>query len=110
MLKFLVAASDISIGEALGNMVVGLGVVFAALLFLCGIISLFKYVSKLDKSSAKAPAKAPVKAAAPAAPVKAAPAPEKAAGVDGAIVAVILAAVAEKCGPNAQVTSIQKCN
>ena len=109
MRLFLTAASDISIGEALGNMVVGLGVVFLALLFLCGIISLFKVISKLDKSSAKAaPAKAPVKAAPAAAPVKAAP--EQAAGVDGAIVAVILAAVAEKCGPNARVTSIQKAN
>ncbi len=109
MRLFLTAASDISIGEALGNMVVGLGVVFLALLFLCGIISLFKVISKLDKSSAKAaPAKAPVKAAPAAAPVTAAP--EKAAGVDGAVVAVILAAVAEKCGPNARVTSIQKAN
>ena len=106
MLNFVVAASDISIGEALGNMVVGLGVVFAALLFLCGIISLFKFIAKWDKSSAKAPAKAPVKAAAPA--VKAAPKKEE--GIDGAVLAVILAAVAEKCGPNARVTSIQKSN
>ena len=106
MLNFVAAASDISIGEALGNMVVGLGVVFAALLFLCGIISLFKFIAKWDKSSAKAPAKAPVKAAAPA--VKAAP--KKEDGIDGAVLAVILAAVAEKCGPNARVTSIQKSN
>ena len=105
MLNFVAAASDISIGEALGNMVVGLGVVFAALLFLCGIISLFKFIAKWDKSSAKAPAKAPVKAA-PA--VKAAPKKEE--GIDGAVLAVILAAVAEKCGPNARVTSIQKSN
>ena len=71
MIPFI-AASDIKLGEALGNMVVGLGVVFLALLFLCGIISLFKLISKLDKSSAKAaPAKAPVKAApAAAAPAK----------------------------------------
>ncbi|MBO4872816.1 MAG: OadG family protein [Lachnospiraceae bacterium] len=106
MLNFVVAASDISIGEALGNMVVGLGVVFAALLFLCGIISLFKFIAKWDKSSSKAPAKAPVKAA-PAAPaVKAAPKAEE--GIDGTVLAVILAAVAEKCGPNARITSIQK--
>ena len=105
MLNFVVAASDISIGEALGNMVVGLGVVFAALLFLCGIISLFKFISKWDKSAAKAPAKAPVKAAAAAPVVKAAPKEE---GIDGAVLAVILAAVAEKCGPNARITSIQK--
>ena len=105
MLKFVVAASDISIGEALGNMVVGLGVVFAALLFLCGIISLFKFISKWDKSAAKAPAKAPVKAA-PAAPAKAPQADPNA--IDGTTLAVILAAVAEKCGPNARITSIQK--
>ena len=105
MLNFVVAASDISVGEALGNMVVGLGVVFAALLFLSGIISLFKYVSKWDKSSAKAPAKAPVKAAAAPA-VKAAPKKEE--GIDGPVLAAILAAVAEKCGPNARITSIQK--
>ena len=109
MLNFVVAASDISIGEALGNMVVGLGVVFAALLFLCGIISLFKFISKWDKSAAKAaPAKAPVKAAQAAPAV--APAPKKEEGIDGAVLAVILAAVAEKCGPNARITSIQKSN
>lgn len=107
MIPFI-AASEISIGEALGNMVVGLGVVFLALLFLCGIISLFKYISKWDKSASKAPAKAPVKAAPAAAPAKAAAPAE--APVDGAIVAVILAAVAEKCGPGARVTSIQKSN
>ena len=107
MLNFVVAASDISIGEALGNMVVGLGVVFAALLFLCGVISLFKYIAKWDKSAAKAaPAKAPVKAA-PAAPAVKAAQPDPGA-IDGTILAVILAAVAEKCGPNARITSIQK--
>ena len=108
MLNFVVAASDISLIEALGNMVVGLGVVFAALLFLSGVISRFKFISKWDKSAQKAPAKAPVKAA-PAAPaVKAAP--KKDEGIDGAVLAVILAAVAEKCGPNARITSIQKSN
>lgn len=39
---FAIAASDISIEEALGNMIVGFGVVFVVLLFLCGVISLFK--------------------------------------------------------------------
>ena len=37
-------------------------------------------------------------------------APKKEEGIDGAVLAVILAAVAEKCGPNARVTSIQKSN
>ena len=109
---FAIAASDIGIPEALGNMIVGFGVVFVVLLFLCGVISLFKFIGKLDKSSqkAKAPVKTPAKAA--PAPAKAA-APAKPAGVggeDGAVVAAILAAVAQQCGPNAKVTSITRSN
>ena len=104
MIRFLVAASDILLGDALGNMAAGLGVVFLALLFLCGIISLFKFLSKNDQKT--------VKAAAPAPAVKAAPAQKPAApdenALDGAVLAVILAAVAEKCGPNARVTAIEK--
>lgn len=108
---FAIAASDISIGEALGNMIVGFGVVFVVLLFLCGVISLFKFIGKLDKSSQKA--KAPVKTPAKAAPAPAKAAPAKPAGVggeDGAVVAAILAAVAQQCGPNAKVTSITRSN
>ena len=108
---FAIAASDISIGEALGNMIVGFGVVFVVLLFLCGVISLFKFIGKLDKSSQKA--KAPVKTPAMAAPAPAKAAPAKPAGVggeDGAVVAAILAAVAQQCGPNAKVTSITRSN
>ena len=101
MIPYIAAASDISIGEALGNMVVGLGVVFLALLFLSGIISLFKLIGKADKMPA-APAKPAVKAA------PAAPAAPKADVVDGAVVAAILAAVAQKCGPGARVVSIEK--
>lgn len=103
MIRFLVAASDILLGEALGNSAAGLGVVFLALLFLCGIISLFKFLSKSDQKT--------VKAAAPAPAVKAAPVQKTAAeedAIDGAVLAVILAAVAEKCGPNARVTAINK--
>ena len=44
----------------------------------------------------------PAKAAAPAAP-------KGVGGEDGAVVAAILAAVAQQCGPNAKVTSITKC-
>ena len=102
MIPYIAAASDISIGEALGNMVVGLGVVFLALLFLSGIISLFKLIGKADKKPA-APAKPAVKAA------PAAPAAPKADVVDGAVVAAILAAVAQKCGPGARVVSFEKC-
>ena len=103
MTFYIAAASDIGFGEALANMVVGLLVVFLALLFLCGIISLFKMLGK-SGSAQPVPAKAPVKAA-PAAPAAAAPKEES---IDGAVVAAILAAVAQKCGPNARVTSIEK--
>ena len=92
-------------------MIVGFGVVFVVLLFLCGVISLFKFIGKLDKSSQKA--KAPVKTPAKAAPAPAKAAPAKPAGVggeDGAVVAAILAAVAQQCGPNAKVTSITRSN
>lgn len=104
MTFFIAAASDIGIGEALGNMVVGLGVVFLALVFLSGIISLFKLIGKADHKAAPAQAKPAVKAA-PAAPAVAAP---KEDTIDGAVVAAILAAVAQKCGPNARVVSIEK--
>ena len=98
------AGSDITVGEALGNMIVGFGIVFLALLFLCGVISLFKYVGKLDKSGKKPAAKAPVKTPAKAAPAK----PAGVGGEDGAVVAAILAAVAQQCGPSAQVKSISR--
>ena len=100
MTFFIAAASDIGIGEALGNMVVGLGVVFLALIFLSGIISLFKLIGKADHKAAPAQAKPAVKAAPAAAP--------KEDSIDGAVVAAILAAVAQKCGPNARVVSIEK--
>ncbi|MBQ4425905.1 MAG: OadG family protein [Lachnospiraceae bacterium] len=105
MSLFLVAATDISYGEALGNMIVGILVVFTALLFLCGVISLFKFLGKADKSSQKAAQKAPVKTAAPVKPAEPA---KPASGEEDAVIAVILAAVAQQCGPNAKVTSIQR--
>ena len=108
---FAIAASDIGMGEAFGNMIVGFGVVFLVLLFLSGVISLFKYIGKLDKSSqkAKAPVKTPAKEAAAPAKAAAPAAPKGVGGEDGAVVAAILAAVAQQCGPNAKVTSITKC-
>lgn len=105
MTFFIAAASDIGIGEALGNMVVGLGVVFLALIFLSGIISLFKLIGKADHKAAPAAQAKPAVKAAPAAPAVAAP---KEDAIDGAVIAAILAAVAQKCGPNARVTSIEK--
>ena len=52
---------------------------------------------------------APAVSAAPAVPAAPA-APAGVGGEDGAVVAAILAAVAQQCGPNAKVTSITKCN
>ena len=115
------AVEEVSLGEAvtegLMNMVVGLGVVFIVLIFLSFVISLFKYINKLDKPKAKTePVVAPVGAPAPA-PVTAVPAgPGTMANakvaiadeVEGPVAAVILAAVAESCGGNFKVTSIKK--
>ena len=115
------AAEEISLGEAVAdglmNMVVGLGVVFIVLIFLSFVISLFKYINKLDKPKAKTePVVAPVGAPAPS-PAAAVPAgPGTMANakvaiadeVEGPVAAVILAAVAESCGGNFKVTSIKK--
>nr|MBQ6241144.1 OadG family protein [Lachnospiraceae bacterium] len=106
MIPYIAAASDISIGEALGNMVVGLGVVFLALIFLSGIISLFKLIGKADKKKAPAAQAKPAVKAAQATPATP-PAPKEDV-IDGAVVAAILAAVAQKCGPAARVVSIEK--
>ena len=88
------AASTITMGEAVGNTLVGFGVVFVTLLFLSGVISLLKPLGKLDKSAQK-------KAAAPAKPAGI-------GGEDPAVIVAILAAVAATCGPQAKVTSIQR--
>ncbi len=87
-------------GDAAGNLVVGMGTVFAVLIFIAWIISLFKYIgvfekkmkeSKERKAQAEAPApKAAPKAAATPAPA-AAPAP---VASDDTIQAVIAAAIA----------------
>jgi|GEM_PF-19561 len=87
-------------GDAAGNLVVGMGTVFAVLIFIAWIISLFKYIGLFEKkmkeskernaqAAAPAPTAAP-KAAAPAAPA-AAPAP---VASDDTIQAVIAAAIA----------------
>ena len=109
--------SSITIGKGLQDTLVGLGVVFCALIFLSFVISLFKHIGKFGKT--KAPEAKPA-APAPAAP--AAPAPAVAAGpgtmvnakvqvaeeVEGPVAAAILAAVAETCGGDFSVTSIKK--
>ena len=117
------APTDVSLGEAmqegLMNMAVGLGTVFVVLIFLTFVISLFKFVNKFDKPKAKETVAAPANAPAPA-PVQAAPAAPAGPGtmanaqvavadeVEGPVAAAILAAVAETCGGNFQVTSIKK--
>ena len=81
--------------EGLGNLVIGMGVVFAVLIFLAWVISLFKYIhvftDKADKKAAekaKAEKKGPVIAAPAAAPV---PAPAPAASASDEEMAVVLA-------------------
>nr|WP_168171697.1 OadG family transporter subunit [Oribacterium sp. C9] len=82
-------------GDAAGNLVVGMGTVFAVLIFIAWIISLFKYISVFekkmkDKKDAKAAQAAPKAAPAPAA----APAPKAPVAGDDTIQAVIAAAIA----------------
>ncbi len=122
------APANVSLGEAmqegLMNMVVGMGTVFVVLIFLTFVISLFKHVNRMERSvlkektvEAPANAPAPAPAAVPAAPAPAVPAgpgtmePAKihiADEVEGPVAAAILAAVADTCGGNFKVTSIQK--
>ena len=82
-----------SMGETLQraglNTLMGVGIVFCVLLFLCFLISLFKYVSKLSGEDKKEQKKDP----APAAPVVTAAAPAEETD-DLELVAVIAAAIA----------------
>ena len=87
------ASIEDAMAEAAVNTVIGISVVFAALLFICFIISLFKYVNKFEQMLAnrkanKNAAPAPVPAATPA-PV-AAPVEET---DDLELIAVITAAI-----------------
>ena len=116
-MTFFAADVGANIAEGLKNMVVGLGVVFVVLIFLMFVISLFKFVNKLDKPKEKAPAAAPapaaaapvVRAAAPAGPGTMANASVSVEDeVEGPVAAAILAAVAEECGGNFKVKSIKK--
>lgn len=83
--------------DAAGNLVIGMGTVFAVLIFIAWVISLFKYIKVFEdllknKKKAAAPASAPKAAPAPAP----APAPVSApAGIsDNELQAVIAAAIA----------------
>ena len=82
------------IADAAGNLVLGMGSVFIILIFIAWIISLFKYIKVFeDRKKNKQTAEAP------AAPVKPAPAPVKAAPVKpqagNELQAVIAAAIAQ---------------
>lgn len=108
------STGDVSMGqkmqEAALNTVMGLGVVFAVLIFLSFLIAQFKHIAKLEAVLTK-------KDAAPAAP-KAAPAPVAAPVVeevvdDGELIAVIAAAIAAAEGTSTDgfvVRSIKKHN
>lgn len=77
------------IGSAAMNTIVGIGVVFAMLVFLIFVISMFKYVNKIGQKKA---APAPAKKAAPAPAPVAAPVVEEEDDLE--IQAVIAAAIA----------------
>lgn len=116
-MTFFAVDMGANIAEGLKNMVVGLGVVFAVLIFLMLVISAFKFINKLDKpkeeprKAAPAPAAA-APAAAPAVPVGPGTMASAAVSiedeVEGPVAAAILAAVAECCGGNFTVKSIKK--
>ncbi|MBP3241305.1 MAG: OadG family protein [Oribacterium sp.] len=84
-------------GDAAGNLIVGMGTVFAVLIFIAWIISLFKYISVFEKKMKESKERKNAQAAPVAAPAPAAaPAPKAAAPVasDDTIQAVIAAAIA----------------
>ena len=99
--------------EAALNTVMGLGIVFLVLLFLSFLISQFKHIAKLEEKMTKKNApEAPKAAPAPAAP-EAAPAPVAEPVDDGALIAVIAAAIAAAEGTTTDgfvVRSIKKSN
>ncbi len=85
-------------GDAAGNLIVGMGTVFAVLIFIAWIISLFKYIGVFEKKMKESKeAKANASVPAPAVSIAAAPAPAAAqtpAVSDDTIQAVIAAAIA----------------
>ena len=86
------ASIEDAMGEAAVNTVIGISVVFFALLFISFVISLFKYVNVFEQKLADKKAGK----AAPAAPVTSAPAPasvEEVPADDLELIAVITAAI-----------------
>ena len=93
------------------NTVMGVGTVFAVLVFLIFVISLFKYVNLIGAKKDEKPAPAPKVAPAPA--PKAAPAAEENLVDDLELVAVISAAIAASENTSTDsfvVRSIKKVN
>lgn len=93
--KSITFEAEYSLGETLQraglNTLMGVGIVFCVLLFLCFLISMFKYVNKLTGEDRKEQKTAPAPAA--AAPVVTAAAPVEETD-DLELVAVIAAAIA----------------
>ena len=86
------ASIEDAMAEAAVNTVIGISVVFAALLFICFIISLFKYINKFEQMLANKKAGKAV----PAAPAPSVPAPvaqEEVLTNDLELIAVITAAI-----------------
>lgn len=92
--KSITFEAEYSLGETLQraglNTLMGVGIVFCVLVFLCFLISMFKYVNKLSGEDKKEQKKAPAPVAAPAV-AAAAPVEET---DDLELVAVIAAAIA----------------
>ena len=114
-------AAESSLAKGFSNMLVGLFVVFAVLIFLSIIIWAFKFLGGAGASktaaqaaAVKAPAGAPAPAVKAFVPVPAGPGTMARADVniedeiDGATAAAILGAIAQECGGNFRVTSIKK--
>ena len=77
---FFILKSDISILEALGYSLLGIAIVFAALLLLMAIIKIQSALMSKGKEKKPAAAAAPAAASAPAAPAQAKPAAPGSAG------------------------------
>ncbi|MDD6275098.1 MAG: OadG family transporter subunit [Clostridiaceae bacterium] len=98
---FFILKSDISILEALGYSLLGIAIVFAALLLLMAIIKIQSTLMSKGKEKKPAAAAAPAAAPAPAAPAQAKPAAPGSAGeiklydVPDKTAAMIMAIVAD---------------
>jgi sodium pump decarboxylase gamma subunit len=93
---FLALAGETTLSMAVANTLMGMGVVFAVLLFIMAIIYLFAFIPKIQDAMAKknaAQAVEPVKVQSSAPAVSKAPASDANLMNDAQLVAVITAAV-----------------